>query len=121
MPAEMPRLLADENFNGRILRGLLRRIPDLDVLRAQDIDELYGSEDPFLLQWAADHERVVLTHDSATMAGYAYDRVRASQPMPGVFEVHPDMPIGQAIEELVLVILAGLPGEWEGQVRFLPL
>jgi hypothetical protein len=29
----MPRFLADENFNGRILRALLRLIPDLDVVR----------------------------------------------------------------------------------------
>jgi hypothetical protein len=29
--------------------------------------------------------------------------------------------VGQAIEDLVLLAEASLPGEWEGQVRFLPL
>lgn len=28
------RLLADENFNGSILRGLIRRLPDLDIVRS---------------------------------------------------------------------------------------
>jgi hypothetical protein len=41
--------------------------------------------------------------------------------MPGLFEVHPDLPVGQAIEDLVMLALASLSGEWEGQVRFLPL
>ena len=42
----MLRFLADENFNGRNLRGLQRRIAELDVVRAQDLQELYGQDDP---------------------------------------------------------------------------
>lgn len=117
----MLRFLADENFNGRVVRGLLRRIPQLDLGRAQDIEAIYQAVDPVLLQWAADEQRVVVSHDISTMAHHAYERVRRGQPMPGLFEVHPDLPVGQAIENLVLIALASLPGEWEGQVRFLPL
>lgn len=73
----MIRFLADENFNGRILRGLLRRIPELDAIRAQDVDDLYGAPDPALLAWAAKRQRVILTHDIATLAHYAYERVAA--------------------------------------------
>jgi hypothetical protein len=32
----MVALAADENFNNDILRGLLRRKPDLDMVRVQD-------------------------------------------------------------------------------------
>jgi hypothetical protein len=32
----MTRLAADEDFNNRILRGLLRRQPGLDIVRVQD-------------------------------------------------------------------------------------
>ena len=38
-----------------------------------------------------------------------------------VFEVDQDMPIGNAVEELELIVRASLPDEWEGQVRVLPL
>ena len=117
----MLRFLADENFNGRILRGLMRRIPDLDVVRAQDVEEIQGSDDPVLLAWAADHDRIVLSHDVSTLGDYAYQRVVAEQTMPGVFEVSADLPVGVAIEELVLIARASEPGEWELQVRFLPL
>lgn len=117
----MIRYLADENFNGRILRGLLRRLPQLDVVRVQDLAELSGAEDPAVLAWAADHGRVVLTHDVSTMAHYAYERVTGGLPMPGVFEVQPEMAIGRAVEDLVLISQASEAGEWGGQVRFLPL
>ena len=117
----MLRFLTDENFNGRILRGLLRRIPELDVVRAQDVEAILGSDDPILLEWAARRNRIVLTHDVSTLAGYAYQRVLAEQAMPGVFEVSADLPVGVAIEELVLIARASDPGEWEAQVRFLPL
>lgn len=30
------RFAADENFDGRIVRGLLRIFPDLDLIRVQD-------------------------------------------------------------------------------------
>jgi hypothetical protein len=30
------KLVSDENFDSDILRGLLRRLPKLDVLRVQD-------------------------------------------------------------------------------------
>jgi len=33
----MLRLLADENFSGEVVRGLLLRQPDLDVVRVQDV------------------------------------------------------------------------------------
>jgi hypothetical protein len=54
-------LAADENFNGNIVRGLLRRQPALDIVRIQDV-ELSGAEDPVVLAWAAQEGRVLLTH-----------------------------------------------------------
>ena len=41
--------------------------------------------------------------------------------MPGVFEVPSVARIGQAIDDLILLAECSFEGEWEGQVRFLPL
>lgn len=79
----MPRLLADENFNGDIVRGLLLRQPELDIARVQDVG-LSGADDPAVLAWAADNDRIVLTHDRATMAEHARQRVVARSSMPGL-------------------------------------
>jgi hypothetical protein len=114
------RLAADEDFSGRILRGLLGRQPDLDIARAQE-HGLSGADDPIVLDWAASEGRVLLTHDVSTMPDYAYERVRSGQPMPGAFVVRQALPIGRAIDEILLLAECSLDGEWEGQVRYLPL
>lgn len=111
---------ADENFNHDIVRGILRRLPAVDIVSVQDAG-LAAADDPTVLAWAAQAGRVLLTHDVATMTRHAFERVRAGQPMPGVFEVSRDVPLGQAIEDLILIAECSLPGEWEGQVRYLPL
>lgn len=82
----MVPLLADENFNHRVLRGLRRRLPTIDCLPAQET-EVYQRDDQDLLDWAALHNRVVLTHDVNTMTKYAYERLAAGHPLPGVIVV----------------------------------
>jgi hypothetical protein len=116
----MLRLAADENFDGRMVRGLQRRLPDIDLVRVQDTP-LAGSGDDSVLDWAARENRLVLTHDVATMTAAAWRRVRAGLPMPGVVEVDSDMPIGQAIEEIRIIVELARPEEHEGQVLFVPL
>jgi hypothetical protein len=59
--------LADECFDNDIIRGLLRRSQNFDLVRAQDIPEVTGRDDRALLAWAGKNDRVVLTHDLATM------------------------------------------------------
>jgi len=34
----MLRLAADENVHGDVIRGLRQRLPELDLMRAQDVD-----------------------------------------------------------------------------------
>lgn len=66
------KLLADENFDNNIIRGLLRRNPDIDIVRVQDVG-LSGKDDPTVLEWAAQENRILLTHDVATITHYAYE------------------------------------------------
>ncbi len=114
------RFAADENFNEQIVRGLLRRQPDLDIVTIREAG-LSGKTDPAVLKWAADENRVVLTHDVTTMTMYAYKRVEQGLAMPGVFEVKRTTPLLEIIESLLLIISASEPEEWEGRVVYLPL
>jgi hypothetical protein len=116
----MPRLATDEDFNNRILRGLLRRKPDLNIVRVQDAG-LIGRDDAEVLEWAAREGRVLITHDVTTMKRCVEERIAAGLPMPGVFEVNQQTPIAQAIEDILLIAEYSLEDEWEGQIRFLPL
>jgi hypothetical protein len=116
----MTRFLADENFNNQIVRGVLRQSPNIDIMRAQDVN-LSGADDPAVLAWAAQEGRIVLTHDVATMVTFAYERIQDRFAMPGLFEVSRRVPVGLAIEEIILIAECSIEGEWEGQIRFLPL
>ena len=79
----MIAFLADENFNGHVVGGVKERAPDVDLFRAQDAG-LKGYDDPAVLAWAAERQRVVLTHDRKTMIGFAIDRIDAGLKMPGL-------------------------------------
>lgn len=116
----MISFLADENFDGTIIRGLLRHNPKVDIVRVQDVG-LTAAEDPRVLKWAAEQERVLLTHDVATITRYAYERVREGEPMPGVIEVGATVAVGPAIEDLLLLAECSFENELEGQVVYLPL
>lgn len=111
---------ADENFNGVILRGLLRLLPDLDVVRVQDTG-VYGADDPAILVWAAEEGRVLLTHDAKTIPRHAFTRLDAGETVAGVFIVPQDRPFGVVIEELHDLALYSLEDEWENRVVFLPV
>ncbi len=115
----MLRLLADENFDNTIVRGLFRRNPMLDIVRVQDVG-LSGKDDPTILEWTAQEGRVLLTHDVATITRYAYDRVRQGQPMPGVIEISMDAPTGRVIEDILALVECSQEGELEGQIQYLP-
>ncbi|MDX2140912.1 MAG: DUF5615 family PIN-like protein, partial [Chloroflexota bacterium] len=104
------RLLADENFHGDVLDGLKKAEPTLDIVRVQDT-EIYQAADPVVLEWAAQQNRILLTHDVKTMTKHAYDRIRAGQPMPGVIEVRNRLSIGDIIEQVLIVLLTSKPDE----------
>ena len=78
----MLKLASDENLNNNIVRGLLRKRPDLDIVRIQD----------------------------AGLIG-----------VPGVFEADLFAPIGQVIEDILLLAEFSFEGEWEGQIGYIPL
>ncbi len=114
------RFLADENFNGRVISGLVRRVPEIKIDIAQRVG-LSGASDVEVLEWAACANAIVLTHDASTVPDFAYDRMRSGQPMPGVVVIPSHSVIGATIDDLVLLATCSLPGEWEGQVIYLPL
>jgi predicted nuclease of predicted toxin-antitoxin system len=114
------RLLFEGNFNNNILRGLLLRNPNLDIIRVQHVG-LAGTDDPDILEWAANQGRILFTHDVQTMVDFAYPRVAAGKPMPDIFEINRSLGVGRAIEEILLLVECSLPDEWANRVRYLPL
>ena len=47
--------------------------------------------------------------------------IRAGKLMAGIFEVSRNVPIGVAIEDILLLAECSLDKEWENQILYLPL
>jgi hypothetical protein len=116
----MLRLLTDEDFDGRLTRALLARLPGLDLVRVQDV-ALMHTPDPDILAWAAAAGRIVLTHDRNTMTGFATARVNAGQPMPGLFVVDRQASSGRTLNDLEALAAPSEMDEWRDQIIFVPL
>lgn len=115
----MIRLLTDQNFNGHITSGLLRRVPDTDLVRVQDVG-LSEAEDPDVLAWAAAEDRIVITHDKRTMPPFAYRRVADGDPMPGLLVVDDQAQVAIVLDNLESLVGASTQSEWAGIVEYLP-
>jgi predicted nuclease of predicted toxin-antitoxin system len=114
------RYLFDQDFNGRIVRGVRRRAPNLDTVTVQEAG-LSDASDPAVLEWAATQRRVVIFHDHRTMRAYAEEQLYAELPMVGLFLIRQLVPLREAIDDLVLIGETTTAEEWEGKIVFLPL
>jgi hypothetical protein len=118
--AVMLRLLIDEDVHGDIVEGLHRRQPTLDLVRVWDVG-LRHTPDPVILDWAAQQGRVVISVDKKTLAVDAWNRVARGLPMSGVAILRLILSMGQAINELELIAMAGNADNLRDQVIYLPL
>jgi hypothetical protein len=114
------KFATDENLRYGIYRGVRRRDPHLDIVSVQDAG-LSARDDSAVLEWVASEERVLFTQDVTTMKPCAEERIRQRLPMPGLFVVLETVPISTAIDEVLLIAECSFEGEWEWQIRFLPL
>ncbi len=116
----MIEFLVDQNFNGDIVDGLTRRDATLEMTHVRDVG-LAAAPDAAILEWASTYGMVLLTHDRKTIPPFAYARVAAGLTMPGVFLVSNDMPIGQAIDELLIAVHCLFADECKNLVRYFPM
>lgn len=116
----MLRLLIDENFDQRILRGLRLRLPQLDYIIAQQAG-MSGLSDAALLDWAASRGRIIVTHDVNTITRHANERMKHRLPMSGVIIVPDALEIGRAIGDLEIITECATVLDLANQIQFLPL
>jgi predicted nuclease of predicted toxin-antitoxin system len=116
----MLRLATDEHIDRALIRGLLARQPDLDIVRVQQAG-LLGADDRDILAWAAAEGRILITHDRNTIPGFVYERIRAGGAMPGVIIVDDQLPLGKAIDELLILAVCSNDEEWRDQIVYVPM
>ena len=116
----MIQFLADHCFDEDILRAVLRKNPAVDFVLARDVN-LSEAEDPEILAWAAEHGRVVITHDRNTMIAFAVDRIETRNTMAGLLVVKQSAPLSALIQDILLIAECTEPEEWRDHIEFVPL
>src|SRR5437763_14119510 len=117
----MIRFVADADLNGSIVGGCRRREPAIDFLSANDAN-LEGVADPDVLALAAAEDRILVSHDFQTMPRHFGDFLQGRGSSPGLILVPQHMPIGEGIEELLLIwgASAGVEGSVAGAAPAVP-
>src|SRR5712671_1330074 len=110
---------ADGDLDGRILRGLRRAAPEIDIRTADDAG-LAGLGDPEVLQIAADAGRILVSQDRRTMPAHFAQYLRDAR-SPGVIVLREATPIAVAIEELVLIWVGSTAEECINRLVWIPL
>lgn len=113
--------LADENFDNAIVRGLLRQAHALDIIRAQDVPEISGQDDRTLLKFATAEERVVMTHDVSTMVPARREQMRIESRCAPIVLVPDSLPIGAAVEDLLILDRCAIENDWAAGIIYIPL
>ena len=113
------RFQADADLDGRIVRGLWRTAPEIDIRTAADA-ALAGLKDPEVLRIAADAGRILVSQDRRTMPAH-FARFSGDVQSPGLILLREATPIATAIEELTLIWSASEAEEWKGRLVWIPL
>ncbi len=116
----MLRLFFDHDFNHRILRGLIQRLPEIDFVTPTQLGNINESDENHLA-WAWENKRVVVTHDVNTMTDAANYRFADGKSISGLIIVPQNMPIGDAINDLEIIIICDTGDEFENRIRYLPI
>ncbi|HZS53508.1 MAG TPA: DUF5615 family PIN-like protein [Bryobacteraceae bacterium] len=114
-----PRFLADENLNGKIIAGLHRREPYIDFQTAKAAGIL-GLSDYEVLTIAASGGRILVSHDRETVPAY-FSRFILESRSAGVLIISQNLPVREAIEQILIVWAASEENEWWNRIGFLPI
>jgi len=107
---------ADNDLQRAIVRGTVRREPRIDFRSAQ-ASRLDGVDDSVVLALAADEGRMLVSHDFQTMPTH-FRQFTETRCSPGLFLIRQDMPVGEAVQNLILIWEASEAEEWINRLSF---
>ncbi len=116
------RYLLDENVDPIFRTQLLKREPDMVVWRIGDpTTPPNGMLDPDILIWCENTGFILVTNNRKSMPQHLRDHLAMGQHIPGIFELNPNMSVGETIEELILAWGASEAEEYQDRLIYLPL
>jgi hypothetical protein len=94
----------------------------MDVLAVgDDIAPSTGTPDPDLLRWIEENGYILVSRNRRTLPQHLKEHLQAGRHVPGIFLLRRQYPLGQILEDLLLLWESGYPEDFEDQVMYLPL
>ncbi len=116
------RFLLDEHVEPALRAQLIRHEPKLTVWIVGDPGApARGTPDPDILRWCEANGFFLVTRNRASMPVHLQAHLDAGHHVPGILTLHPDMTMGETIEELRLIWGAANPGEFRDLIAYLPI
>jgi hypothetical protein len=116
------RYLLDEHVNPLYRTELLKREPTLTIWRIGILGAPpKGTRDPDILRWCEENSFILLTNNRKSMPRHLHDHLAEGRHVPGIFELNPNMSIGETLEELLLIWAASAVDEYTDKIIYLPL
>jgi len=114
-----PLFLADVDLHPGIVKGIGVRNPEVDFKISKFVLP-EGTRDPDVPAFAAEHDRVLVSHDVNTMPRHFQEFTNA-RTSPGLILIPQRLGIGTAIGELLLVWECNDARDFLNKILYLPL
>ncbi len=94
------RYLLDENVNPVLRVELLKRAPGMTIWKIGDPGAPpKGTPDPDILLWYEKKSFILVTNNRKSMPTHLKTHLAQDHHLPGIFELNPEMSIGETIDE----------------------
>lgn len=115
----MLHLLADVSLNHHLLTACHRKGANLDILSAAKA-RIEGMSNRDLLTFAAEHDRILISHDILTLTRDFAELQSTGAPSPGVFLLDSRTPVSEAADWLDIASAATEAEDWDNLIVEIP-
>lgn len=113
--------LLDEHLPSRWIPQLRKRL-SVDVRTVgREGTPPKGSSDKHLLEWTEKEGFIFISQDRRTIPEHFREHLAAGRHSIGVFLLRRNMTIRVLLDELAIITAASLEGEYQDQIRYLPM
>ena len=113
------RFQADADLNQLLVRAVLRREPKINFQTAFQA-KLANLDDPQVLEYAKNEQRILITHDRRTMPYHFAEFIKEST-SSGVIIVSQQILVQQFVEDILLIWSLTEMDDWTNRIAALPI
>lgn len=114
--------LLDEHIPPTYRTQLIYHEPSLTVWMIGDEGApARGTSDPEILTWCEQNQFILITNNRNSMPQHLTDHLAAGHHVPGILIIDLKAPIGEVLEDLILIAGASYEDEFLDRIDYIPL